>query len=60
MAKEKFIFDESTVIKVTVSIGVATYGDDAVTIDELVRKADEALYQAKRTGKNRVCIFGMM
>ncbi|OQX80597.1 MAG: hypothetical protein B6D56_04530 [Candidatus Omnitrophica bacterium 4484_70.1] len=60
VAKEKFIFDESTVIKVTVSIGVATYGDDAVTIDELVRKADEALYQAKRTGKNRVCIFGMM
>jgi diguanylate cyclase (GGDEF)-like protein len=40
---------------ITVSIGVAsTPGDDALTNHELVRQADERLYQAKRDGRNRV------
>jgi len=38
----------------TVSIGVACYPDDAQMADEIVDKADQALYQAKRDGKNRV------
>ncbi len=41
--------------KVTVSIGLASYpamGKDAET---LVKRADEALYQAKNTGRNKVC-----
>lgn len=42
----------------TVSIGVAAYegGDDSV--DSLMKRADLALYQAKKTGRNRVCRFG--
>lgn len=40
----------------TVSIGVASYGngDD---LDTLIKKADEALYEAKRSGKDRVVIY---
>ncbi len=38
----------------TISIGVATFPDDGTTVDELVKKADEALYRAKRKGRNRV------
>ena len=38
----------------TISIGVACYPDDARAADEIVEKADQALYQAKRDGRNRV------
>lgn len=40
--------------KVTVSVGVASYPDDAASADDLVRAADEALYASKRAGRNRV------
>jgi len=40
--------------QVTVSIGVASFPKDAKTKDELIFKADEALYQAKETGRNKV------
>ncbi len=42
---------------VTVSIGVATFPDDASDREELIDNADKALYLAKRTGRNRVCAF---
>lgn len=39
----------------TVSIGIAGYaGRGSVDPDELIRQADEAMYQAKKLGKNRV------
>lgn len=46
--------DTSDVIRVTVSIGLATFPDDAQTKKELIEKADAALYRAKRSGKNAV------
>jgi diguanylate cyclase (GGDEF)-like protein len=44
---------------VSVSIGIATFGEEAIMKDELIKRADEALYEAKKLGKNRVCIFGI-
>src|SRR4029077_12973196 len=41
----------------TFSIGAATYPDDALTALELVAAADQALYLAKREGKDRACSF---
>jgi len=41
----------------TVSIGLAAFPDDGKTQDELLRDADEALYQSKRTGRNRVTAY---
>jgi diguanylate cyclase (GGDEF)-like protein/PAS domain S-box-containing protein len=49
-------FEDLAVPSLTVSIGVATHDGNggAETSEGLVRRSDEALYQAKRQGKNRV------
>ena len=41
----------------TFSIGVATYPEDALSASELIAAADQALYLAKREGKDRACTF---
>lgn len=41
---------------VTISAGVAAFPDHGTSRDELVRAADNALYAAKQTGRNRVCL----
>lgn len=46
-------FDEHPDLKVTISIGVATNYDGAKCAD-LLKKADLALYKAKKDGRNRV------
>jgi two-component system, cell cycle response regulator len=47
---------EDKVYNVTISLGVATtVGDNTMTPGNLIRLADEKLYQAKREGRNRVC-----
>jgi diguanylate cyclase (GGDEF)-like protein len=43
---------------ITVSVGIATYPDQAGDADTLVGNADKALYVAKHRGKNRVELFG--
>jgi diguanylate cyclase (GGDEF)-like protein len=41
--------------KITVSIGVANFPADASDENELIFKADKAMYEAKEKGRNRVC-----
>ena len=38
----------------TVSVGVASLGEDTATLQRLIRAADEELYRAKAAGKNMV------
>lgn len=44
---------------VTVSVGVATSTppDDGISIEELIRRADEGVYKAKADGRHRVCVY---
>jgi diguanylate cyclase (GGDEF)-like protein/PAS domain S-box-containing protein len=42
---------------ITVSIGVTMYPNDNVDADQLMRNADFAMYEAKRSGKNRFHLF---
>ncbi|PKL94945.1 MAG: hypothetical protein CVV18_07325 [Gammaproteobacteria bacterium HGW-Gammaproteobacteria-8] len=44
-------------IRVTVSIGIAR-AMDGETLESLMQRADQALYSAKRGGRNRVCVDG--
>ena len=43
--------------RVTASFGVALYPTHADNAEALVRAADDALYQAKENGRNRVQVF---
>ena len=42
---------------ITISLGVASFPEDGTTALELLQKADQALYRAKLTGRNRICMF---
>jgi diguanylate cyclase len=54
--KAEFILPDRTSIKITVSIGVANYPESAQQREYLLELADLALYQAKRTGRNKVVL----
>jgi two-component system, cell cycle response regulator len=49
--------DKLQTMNVTISLGVASFPDDGQTALELVQKADQALYRAKLSGRNRTCAF---
>ncbi len=54
-AVKDFIFEKDDLkLRLTISIGVSNCPDNAVTIHDLIITADKALYEAKRSGKNRV------
>jgi diguanylate cyclase (GGDEF)-like protein len=44
--------------KITLSIGIAEFPENGQTADEVISSADEALYAAKRSGRNRVMRAG--
>ncbi|MGE5469512.1 MAG: diguanylate cyclase [Bacteroidota bacterium] len=48
--------DRGKVVKMTVSTGVATSRNEDTDIEALLVRADEALYEAKRTGRDKVCV----
>lgn len=43
------------ILSITVSIGVATYMNDGDSISRLIKRADDGLYEAKQSGRNKVC-----
>ena len=44
-------------VTITASIGIACYPQDGANVEELLRCADTAMYQAKQQGKNTYCLY---
>jgi len=60
-AMEKYNFpasihDPDSHLHITISIGVADFPNDSSLANNLIEAADFALYEAKQTGRNRVCL----
>lgn len=55
--KEPFLIDDGRYVSITVSIGVSTYNNEAKDPSTIFMHADKALYEAKDSGRNSVCVF---
>lgn len=44
--------------KITTSLGISSFPEDGDQTETLLGRADQALYRAKKTGRNRVCAMG--
>lgn len=56
--QREVILTEHGKLSVTMSLGVATFPDDGNSLDLLISHADEALYRAKHSGRNRTVAYG--
>jgi diguanylate cyclase (GGDEF)-like protein len=48
---------EHGTVRITISFGIAIYPDHGNNVESLISKADQALYQSKRAGRNQVTIW---
>lgn len=56
---EVYFAEEGFNINITASFGVATFGVDATSKDELLRAVDEAMYQIKGTTRDGIALAGL-
>jgi len=56
--EQSICFSRDCLVGVTISIGIADIDPTVEEPEEMLRRADEALYRAKSQGKNRVCLYG--
>jgi diguanylate cyclase (GGDEF)-like protein len=55
---EQLTFEhEGQFLKATISLGAASFPQHASSLEQVVQHADQALYQAKRGGRNRVVLY---
>lgn len=53
-----FILEGGLSLTITVSLGVSAHPEDTTSAKKLYELADEALYRAKNSGRNRVAVYG--
>lgn len=49
--------DDQPPYHTSVSIGVSFFKDGSISVDDLLRQADIGMFQAKESGRNRICLF---
>jgi diguanylate cyclase (GGDEF)-like protein len=57
LARLSFTAENGERFSVTASIGIAELSDSEETIDQIIAKADAALYRAKDSGRNRTVVY---
>ena len=57
VAEKDFQLNATETGKVTISVGVATFPDNAKTPQDLIEFADRGLYYAKEHGRNQVHVY---
>jgi diguanylate cyclase (GGDEF)-like protein len=58
LVAERMVVAGEAQVPITISVGASVAHAEANGIDALLKEADVALYQAKRSGRNRVCRHG--
>jgi diguanylate cyclase (GGDEF)-like protein len=57
VVESSVVHDSGSDVRVTISLGAASFPSvDAVDVDDLIRKADAAMYNAKHSGRNRLTL----
>ena len=56
VGQHKFTLTDGTILQLSCSIGIAMYLPQRDDLDKLLLRADQALYQAKRQGRNRCAV----
>ena len=56
IAESKITLENGNSLQFTASFGVTTISGKSIGIDELLKRCDAAMYRAKESGRNRVCI----
>jgi diguanylate cyclase (GGDEF)-like protein len=56
IAATRYLGTHGLEVHVTASLGIATYPEHGVTGEDLVARADQAMYAAKEAGKDRVAV----
>ncbi len=58
-SKESVIVNDETkqILMKTISGGISIFPDNATTIDEIIKKSDIALYEAKNKGRGKIFLF---
>ncbi|MCP5049765.1 MAG: GGDEF domain-containing protein, partial [bacterium] len=52
-----FLADKHLNLKITGCFGISSFPENGKTVDQLIKKADLAMYTVKRTGKNGINIY---
>ncbi|MFO1033153.1 MAG: diguanylate cyclase [Hyphomicrobiales bacterium] len=60
IAAKSFQIGAPSLVPITISIGISTLNGMDDTLERLLKRADSALYQAKRQGRNRVVRAGLV
>lgn len=55
--EHKFMGSKGEIAGISFSAGIASFPDDGKTLEDIIEKADVAMYMAKKEGKNRINIW---